>query len=73
MLKKAGIVAAAVTAGLLAASPLAFASDKVADSQICSADQTYGGLINLLNLANGNVVSCNDINVQVGAVNTNEQ
>ncbi len=87
LLKKLGIVAAATTAAILAVSPLAFAGDdngdddhhkkdgnghsSVEDSQICSADQEYNGVLNLLNIGNGNVLSCDNVNVQVAIAGTN--
>ncbi len=74
LIKKLGIVAAVTTAGLLAVSPLAFAGGHgdIEDSQICSADQEYNGLINALNLLNGNVLSCDNVNVQVAILGSNE-
>ncbi len=44
---------------------------KIEDSQICSADQAYGGLLNVLNIANGNVLSCDNVNVQVAVIGDN--
>ncbi len=78
LLKKAGIVAAVTTAGLLALSPLAFASGhgpSIEDSQVikCTATQT-NGLVSVLNL-NGtlqrvNVLNDTNVQVSVGGNNT---
>ncbi len=74
LIKKLGIVAAVTTAAVLAVTPLAFAGGHgdIEDSQICSADQAYGGLLNLLNIANGNVLSCDNVNVQVAVIGNND-
>ncbi|WP_214364264.1 hypothetical protein [Pseudonocardia sp. H11422] len=58
MLKKAGIVVAAAAAGLLAVSPLAFASGDT--EQVNSQKELHQGLVN---------VSDNNVNVPVQACN----
>jgi hypothetical protein len=46
---------------------------KIEDSQLCSADNSNaGGLLNLLNIGNGNVLSCDDVNVQVAVAGVNK-
>lgn len=80
MFKKVGIVAATVTAGLLAVSPLAFAGDKGdgwgghhrggSPDQVnysdSSSDQTQNGLINVGNVdALHNVAVCPPIDANV--------
>lgn len=80
MLKKVGIVAATVTAGLLAVSPLAFAGDKGGEwgghhhkgspDQVnisdSSDDQTQNGLVNVGNIdALNNVAVCPPVDANV--------
>jgi hypothetical protein len=74
LIKKLGIVAAVTTASLVAVGPLAFAGGHgdIEDSQICSADNSNAGLINALNLLNGNVLSCDNVNVQVSVFGNND-
>ncbi|OLL74211.1 hypothetical protein Ae168Ps1_2599c [Pseudonocardia sp. Ae168_Ps1] len=83
MLKKAGIVTAGVTAGLLAVSPLAFAGDgghghghggDVNAKQVNNIDQNdsnrQSGLINVGDvnaLNNANVLSCSLNSVDIAA------
>lgn len=65
MLKKAGIVAAVTSAGLLALAPLAFAGDEQSNTVDRSTTSSSGGLITI-NLLNGGVLSegvLNDANV----------
>jgi hypothetical protein len=86
LLKKLGIVAAATTAAILAVSPLAFAGSDddghhkkdgngngtIEDSQVCAApNASAGALLNLLNIGNGNVLSCDNVNVQVAVAGVN--
>ena len=61
MLKKAGIIAATATAGLLAVSPLAFATEGHHGDQVNSNKELHQGLVN---------VSDNNVNVPVTACAT---
>jgi hypothetical protein len=73
LIKKLGIAAAIATAGVFAVTPLAFASDHgdIEDSQVCAAPNESAGLINALNLLNGNVLSCDNVNIQVAILGAN--
>ena len=64
MLKKAGIIAATATAGLLAVSPLAFATEghHGHGDQVNSNEELHQGLVN---------VSDNNVNVPVTACGNN--
>ena len=67
MLKKAGIVVATATAGLLAVSPLAFAGDSHKDwghgTEVTSVEKSSEGLVN---------VSDNDVAVPINALNCDD-
>jgi hypothetical protein len=62
VLKKAGIIAATATAGLLAVSPLAFATEGHHGDQVNSNKELHQGLVN---------VSDNNVNVPVTACGNN--
>ncbi|MGH3569760.1 MAG: hypothetical protein ACRDRH_27865, partial [Pseudonocardia sp.] len=63
MLKKAGIVVAMATAGLLAVSPLAFATGSVVDQENEQESEQGNGILNGNNIIGGNSVQLCDTSV----------